>query len=156
MNIKTSIIIIFAVIVIVSCGKKKEEKTSNTLHPTGKTSEYNIDKKPVLPDGVVLNGMKINDTTNNLQVILFLPQLKNKAIKVNVGPVYQAFERIIKEVTAKSKAEIDKEKGKNFLYIQVESLMETGDSLKCLLRIKEKYLNSDTIIYTDSICYPKK
>ncbi|MDR1725719.1 MAG: hypothetical protein LBR28_04945 [Bacteroidales bacterium] len=156
MKIKTVAILVLSIVLIGSCGKK-ENKSQNKLKPIGKKSEFTLAEKPELMEGFTLNGMRINDTTNNMQVIVFPLQVMKKEIKTDAKPTYQRIEDIIKVSVAKAQKEPYKGKDKNYLYIQVTKFYKENDTMKCVFLIKEKLVSvKDTTVYYDSIHYVQK
>ncbi|MDR0790365.1 MAG: hypothetical protein LBO06_06185 [Bacteroidales bacterium] len=157
MRIKTIVILSLSAVLAIGCGKKKEDKNESKLKPTGVKSEYTLAQQPTLIEGFTLNGMRINDTTNNLQVILFPLQPTKTDIKISTKPANQVITKIMKNVVAKTKNEPRNGKDKNFLYIQVVSFSQDKDTLKCSFLVKEKLVSSkDTLSYSDSISYLKE
>ena len=153
-TIKITTILILSIVLVIGCGKKKKDESQGKLKSTGTKGEYTIAQQPTLMDGFALKGIRINDTTNNLQVVVFPLQITKEEIEISVKPTYLTIERIIKAMVKKTKSEERNGKDKNFLYIQVVSFSQEQDSLKCSFLVKEKLISAkDTLSYYDSISY---
>jgi hypothetical protein len=154
MKIKSIVILALAAVLVVGCDKKKEEKNKSTLTSTGKKSEFPIAQQPQLIDGFTLNGIRINDTNNNLQAVIFLLQPTKKEITTDIKPTNETIGKIVNTTISKIKSKPRNENVKNFLYIQVTKFSQDRDTLRCSFLVKEKLGNNkDTNFYTDSIKY---
>ncbi|MDR1006269.1 MAG: hypothetical protein LBL74_05335 [Bacteroidales bacterium] len=154
MKLKLIVILLVAGVMLSACGKKKEDAKKSGLKPTGVRTEYTLAEQPSIPEGFALNGIRLNDTTNNVRVLAFSLQPTKKEIKTNLKPTYEKIEQIVKRTLPKVKNEPRIKGQQNYLYIQVKSFEQVKDSLKCVYLIKEKFISSkDTISYFDSVIY---